>query len=267
VARAEARVDHALIRHGEEDPGLRDAQIADDHGAVVQLVHRLRDEDADQELAADGGVEGVALVRPDELVEVRVLLEGDDGARSVPREIRGGLDDLVDDLGLLCLGRAEPGLAADAHQRAPDVALEHDDDEQQRGMREQRAEHALQRGELHLLGEHVQHEDHRHAEADLQGAGPPDDEQGPVEQVVDEEDIERVLGEAKGVPLLQVQREAARHGPAPARPRALAGAVEPDGPAARHGRAGCPRRRLPRRRGSTRWSPRGAPPAGSSPPR
>jgi hypothetical protein len=75
------------VRHRKKDAGLGDAQVADDDGPVVQLVQRLGDEQADEQLALDGGVDRRPLA-DDELVEVRVLLEGDEGADAVPRELR-----------------------------------------------------------------------------------------------------------------------------------------------------------------------------------
>ena len=67
----------------------------------------------------------------DELVEVRVLLERDERADPVARELRRGGHDLVDDLGLLLPREpAEEGARAHAHEPAADVVLEDDDDDQ-----------------------------------------------------------------------------------------------------------------------------------------
>ena len=51
----------------------------------------------DEELALHGGVDRRPLP-DDELVEVRVLLEGDERAHAVARQLGRGRDDLVDDL-------------------------------------------------------------------------------------------------------------------------------------------------------------------------
>src|SRR5690606_7119527 len=132
VPRAEALIDDAPLGHGEEHARLGDAQIADDHRAVVELVAGLGREQGDQQLPRDLRVDVVALVVAHELVEVRVLFEGDDGADAVARQLAGGLDDLVDDPRLLSARQtAEPGPAAHALQRAPDVTLEDDDDDEQ----------------------------------------------------------------------------------------------------------------------------------------
>ena len=97
VARAERLVEDLGVGHREEDAGLRDAQVADDDRAVVQLVDALGHEERDEQLALHRRVDGRAL--PDhELVEVRVLLEGDERAHAVARELGRGGDHLVDDL-------------------------------------------------------------------------------------------------------------------------------------------------------------------------
>ena len=125
------------VRHREKDARLRDAQVADDDGAVVELVQALRDEEADEELALHRRVDGRPLP-DDELVEVRVLLERDERADAVSGKLRRGGDDLVDDLRLLLPRRArQEGARADAHEAAPDVVLEDDDDDQD-DRREQR---------------------------------------------------------------------------------------------------------------------------------
>ena len=74
VARAERLVEDLRVGHREEDAGLGDAQVADDDGAVVQLVQALGHEQADEQLALHRRVDRRALPH-DELVEVRVLLE------------------------------------------------------------------------------------------------------------------------------------------------------------------------------------------------
>ena len=85
---------------GKNTPAFAIAQVADDHGAVVELVQALGQEEADEELALHRRVDGRALA-DDELVEVRVLLEGDERADAVARELGRRGDDLVDDPRLL----------------------------------------------------------------------------------------------------------------------------------------------------------------------
>ena len=73
-------------------------KIADDDCAVVKLVHALGDEDGDEQFARHDRVERVTLVQSDELVQVGVLFERDDGSDAMPREFRRGFHHLVDRL-------------------------------------------------------------------------------------------------------------------------------------------------------------------------
>jgi hypothetical protein len=95
VPRAEAVIEDLGVRHREEHAGARDLQVADEHGAVVQLVHRLRHEQADEQLARHDAVEHDALALR-ELEHVGVLLEGDDRAHAVAGQLGRGGHDLVD---------------------------------------------------------------------------------------------------------------------------------------------------------------------------
>ena len=132
------------VGHREEDAGLGHAQVADDHRPVVQLVEALGQEEGDQQVALHRGVERRALPHH-ELVEVGVLLEGDEGAHAVARQLGRRGDDLVDDLGLLLAGDPrEEGARAHAHQPAADVVLE-DDHHDERQRREQRAQQVEER--------------------------------------------------------------------------------------------------------------------------
>ena len=101
---------------GKNTPARAIAQIADDDRAVVQLVHRLGHEQRDQQLARDRGVDVDAL-RDHELVQVRVLLEGDEGAHAVARELGRSGHHLVDHARLLrAREAAQEGAAAHTHQ-------------------------------------------------------------------------------------------------------------------------------------------------------
>ena len=92
---------------GKKTPGLGDAQVPDDDRAVVQLVHALGDEEADEQLALHRRVDGGALPHH-ELVEVGVLLEADERAHAVARELGRRRDHLVDDARLLLRARCPP---------------------------------------------------------------------------------------------------------------------------------------------------------------
>ena len=80
-------------------------------------------------------------LRHHELVEVGVLLEGDERAHAVARELGRRGHHLVDDPRLLrARESAEKGAAAHAHEPAADVVLEddhHDEDDRREQRREQ----------------------------------------------------------------------------------------------------------------------------------
>src|SRR6185503_255372 len=193
---------------------LGDPEVSHDYRAVVQLVHRLGDEQGHQKLARDRGVDRVTLVHSHELVEVRVLLERDDGADAVPREIGRGIHDLVYYLGLLRASEArEPRAATDALQTAADVVLEHDHD-QQDAARNQRAEDGQHRDQLEQLGNDVEHENHAQPDADLHGAGASQHQQSPVNHVINDQDVEQVASHSERAAVIEVLADSFDHPPA-----------------------------------------------------
>ncbi len=194
MARAELAIEPARFGHGEEHACALDLQIADDHRAVVQLVHRLRVEERDEQLASHGRAHLHALAAR-ELEQVGVLLEGDDRADAVARELGHRGDDLVDDARLLELAAAaEPGAPTHAHERAPDVVLE-DDDHHEDDRREHVLQQAQQRDELEDVRRRIEQEDDAEAEAHLHRARAAHREQEAVDDVGDDEDVDRVAQE------------------------------------------------------------------------
>ena len=119
--------------------------------------------------------------RLDELVEQRVALEHDQRADALLRQRGRGLDHLFDHLRLErgpC--RRQQGPATEAHQRAANVLLKDDDDDQhQRG--QQGVEHRVERDQAQALGDLVHDEDERQADAHLHRARALDQQQHVVE--------------------------------------------------------------------------------------
>src|SRR5690606_2337463 len=72
VAGAEVR-GQVAARQRQDRAGALEAQVADDHRAVVELVVAARDEEGDEELLGHPGVD--LLARVDELVEADLALE------------------------------------------------------------------------------------------------------------------------------------------------------------------------------------------------
>ena len=105
------RVPSALSSRAFADSGkhrarLRDAQVLDDHGAVVELVLAVGQEQRHQQLLATPWRPS-----PRRLVEVvdelGVALEHDERAHARRRQPLGRLDDLLEDVGLLVRPRVD----------------------------------------------------------------------------------------------------------------------------------------------------------------
>ena len=154
----------------------------------MQLVQALRDEHADEELTLHLGIDHRALP-DDELVEVRVLLEADERADAVTRELGRRGHDLVDDARLLLAchsGEERPG--ADAHEAAPDVVLEDDDDDQD-DRREQRREQVEEGDEAGPLRDDVDEEDDTEPGAHLHRTRATEHEERAVDDIRDDEEV------------------------------------------------------------------------------
>ena len=124
---------------GKKTPALAMRRLRMTTAPSCSLFSALGHEERDEELALHRRVDGRALP-DDELVEVRVLLEGDERAHAVAGELGRRGDHLVDDARLLLPRQpAEERARADAHEAAADVVLEDDDDDED-DRREQRRE-------------------------------------------------------------------------------------------------------------------------------
>ena len=169
-------------------------------------------EETDEQLALNGGVDRRALGN-DELVEVGLLLEADEGPHAMARELRGRRHDLFDDLRLL-LSRETPEerLRADAHEAAADVVLEHDHHHED-DRREEGREQVGQRHQAQVLGAEVHQEDDAETNSHLHRACAAKDEQRAVDEVRDDDDVEHVdRNFAPGTRLEQME-EPLRHRP------------------------------------------------------
>ena len=193
VTRPERLVEDLRVGHREEDARLRDAEVPDDDGAVVELVQALREKQADEELPLHRRVDRRPLPHH-ELVQVRVLLEGDEGAHAVARELRRRRHDLVDRLGLLLPREpSEDRPRADAHEPAADVVLEdHDDDEDDRRRRQQRVEEVVEGEEARPLREDVDEKDDAEPHAHLHGPRSAQDEERAVDEERHHQDVAEV---------------------------------------------------------------------------
>jgi hypothetical protein len=189
MARSEAGVDDARFGHREKDARLGDAKVTDDDGAVVQLVDRFRNEERNEKLARDRRFDGDSLGHH-ELVEIRVLLEGDERAHAMPCKLGGRGHHFVDDTRLLgARESAEKGAAADAHEPAADVVLKNDHHDQN-DRREQRRQKIEQRNERQPLGRQVHEKDDEEPHPHLHGARTAQHDQRAVDDVGDDQKIE-----------------------------------------------------------------------------
>jgi hypothetical protein len=193
VPRPEGLIERLDVRHREKHASFDDAEIADDDGAIVELVDALRHEEAHEQLALYGRIDDRPLAH-DEFVQVGVLLETDERAHAMAGKLGRCRDDLVDDPRLLVATDAsEKGASSDAHETATDVVLkDHDDDEDDRRRRQERRQHVVQRRQPRVSGEDVDDQDHGKTEAHLHRAGAAQDEERAVDDVGNERQIDDV---------------------------------------------------------------------------
>ena len=161
--------------------------LVDDDGAVVQLVVLRRHEQRHEQLARQRGVDARRVV--DELLERGVALEHDDRAHARARELRARRDDLVDRVRRLLPAAERQHVLADAAERAPDVLLEHDDDEDDE-VADEVVEQPRHRRQLEALGDEERRADQHDADDHLRRARAADRQQQAVDQVVDERDVD-----------------------------------------------------------------------------
>ena len=130
-------VEDAAVGHREEHAGLGDAEIADDDRAVVQLVHALRHEERDEELALTArrargpwhATNSSRFASCSKQMSAPMRWRASSVAAATTSSITLRL--------LLARHAAEERARAHAHEAAPDVVLEHDDDDED-DAREQR---------------------------------------------------------------------------------------------------------------------------------
>ena len=128
VAGAELGAEVGRARQRQQRARELDPVVLVDHDrAVVELVVLRGHEQRDQQLARQRGIDPRRVV--DELLERRVALEHDDRAHARARELRARGDDLVDRVRRFLAAAERQHVRADPAERAPDVLLEHDDDE------------------------------------------------------------------------------------------------------------------------------------------
>ena len=196
MAGAELGAEVGRARQRQERAGELDlVRLADHDGAVVQLVVARRHEQRDQQLAGQRGVDPGRVV--DELLERRVALEHDDRAHPGPRDLRGRGDDLIDDLAGLLLLAERHHVLADPAERAPDVLLEHDDDQDDE-VADEVIEQPRHGGELEALGDEERGADQHDADDHLRCARPADRQQQAIDQIIHERDVDHRRGDGGG---------------------------------------------------------------------
>jgi len=108
---------------------------------------------------------------------------------SARMDFLAGLRELVDEVGALAIGDAtKERPPAHAREPAPNVVLENDDDEEQEGPDEV-VENPRQRPELQELGGKERDPDERQTHEDLLGSGAANEQQDPIDEVADDEDV------------------------------------------------------------------------------
>src|SRR5436190_1132779 len=199
VAGAERLRDGGIGGERQEAAGRGDAPLLDDEGAVVD--RRAGHEDARHQLLGDLRVEARADL--DVLVQPDLVLQHDEGPDPAGGHGSHALHQLLDRLALRdAVGGGEERARAHLRERAPDVVLEDDEDEDERPAEQVLEEH-VDGVDLEPPGGEVDAVEHPEPDQHGHRTRAPDEVDPRVDDDGEEQDVDRVLPAKAGEDLHQ----------------------------------------------------------------
>ena len=202
--------DGPFLRQRKDAPRRQDLVPPDDDRAVVE--GRVREEDRLQEFRRKLAIDPDAAVGV--VLQPGLLLEDDQGARETLGQLGGGPDHLVDhpveDLQVVVGHRpSDEADPAELVEGAADLRLEEDDDADQDG-RGGIAEDPREQPQVEQVRQQADQGQQQNAEHQLDGLGPPNQEEQAVEEERHQGDVDEIEDMAPDVPALEKHQDVAQ---------------------------------------------------------